>query len=163
MEWLEGEDLSARLSRGALPLGDALTVVRRAAEGIGAAHARGIIHRDVKPSNLFLVGGDPSRLKVLDFGIARLGMATQTLTRTGGLLGTIGYMAPEQALDPKRADARADVFSLGCVLYECLTGQPPYVGATPVAVLSKLLCDEPPVPSLSRPGLPCRKISSSSR
>jgi hypothetical protein len=153
MEWLEGEDLAARIARGPLPIREALTILCRAAEGLAVAHARGIVHRDVKPSNLFLVDGDPSRLKVLDFGIARVG-ATQGLTRTGALLGTVGYMAPEQALDPKRADARADVFSLGCVLYECLTGSPPYSGSTPIAVLSKLLSEDVPAPSVLRPGIP---------
>ncbi len=96
MEWLEGEDLARRLARLALGAGEAIAIVQRAAEALAEAHAAGIVHRDVKPANIFLVGGDPRRVKVLDFGIARLPRAGVGLTRPGAILGTAGYMAPEQ-------------------------------------------------------------------
>jgi hypothetical protein len=145
MEWLEGESLGSRLSRGALSLSESLSLSRRVAEALAAAHARGVIHRDVKPSNLFLVGGRVEDVKVLDFGIARLLFTLQTFTRTGGFLGTPGYMAPEQARgEGERIDPRADVFSLGAVLFECLTGQPAFEGSSVVALLAKLLLEEAP-------------------
>src|SRR5262245_8028020 len=96
MEWLEGEDLAQRLSRGGLAVVEAVTLLRQVAEALAAAHARGIVHRDVKPSNLFLPGGDISRVKVLDFGVARHGRVSE-LTLTGARVGTPAYMSPEQA------------------------------------------------------------------
>ena len=143
MEWLEGENLADRLGRGALPPDAALGIVRGTAEALALAHAMGIVHRDIKPSNLFLVGGDFERLKLLDFGIARY-PRSQALTGTGAILGTVGYMAPEQASGARDVDARADVFALGCVLYECLTGRPPFRADRAFAVLAKVLYDEPP-------------------
>lgn len=153
MELLEGEDLAKRLARGGLSVEESLAVVRRAAEALGFAHAAGIVHRDVKPSNLFLVGGDAQRVKVLDFGIARANLQTQALTQTGAMLGTVGYMAPEQATGSRDVDARADVFALGCVLFECLTGRPAFGGSHAVAVLAKVLTEEAPAVSELRPGL----------
>src|SRR5438132_8475729 len=126
MEWLEGEDLKQRLARGPLALEAAILCTRRAAEALAAAHARGVVHRDVKPGNLFLPGGEVGALKVIDFGIARLAGAA-SLTRSGTLVGTPGYMAPEQAgLLAAEVGARADVFALGCVLFECLAGRPAF-------------------------------------
>jgi len=155
MEWLEGEDLAARLARGALPLREALELCARVAEAVGAAHARGVVHRDLKPSNLFLPGGEVGRAKVLDFGIARRGaQVSLSMTRTGALLGTPGYMAPEQARGARALDARVDVFALGCVLYECATGRAAFSGDHPVAVLAKILLEEAPRPSALRRGLP---------
>ncbi len=124
MEWLDGEDLAERLARSPLTVEQSLMLFRRACEGVAAAHARGVVHRDLKPSNLFLVDRDPASLKVLDFGIARQREGTRTLTQSGTVLGTVGYMSPEQAMGPRDVDARADVFALGCVLFECLTGSP---------------------------------------
>jgi serine/threonine protein kinase/tetratricopeptide (TPR) repeat protein len=144
MEWLEGESLGQRLLRGAIGSEEALALVRRVCEALAFAHARGVVHRDVKPSNLFLLGGNPERPKLLDFGIARPALRSQVLTRSGTLLGTIGYMAPEQAMRPNEVDARADVFALGCVLFECLTGRPPFHAEHPVAVLAKVLRAQPP-------------------
>jgi hypothetical protein len=154
MEWLSGEDLASRIRRGSLSIADSLLVVQRAAEGLACAHRLGIVHRDVKPSNLFLPKGEPARLKVVDFGIARSGSSKATLTRTGAVVGTVGYMAPEQARGSKDVDARADVFSLGCVLFEALTGTAAYAGPSPLAVLSKLLQDEIPRPSALRGDVP---------
>jgi tetratricopeptide (TPR) repeat protein len=144
MEWLEGEDLDQRLHRAGLTVSEALAVARRAAEGLAAAHDRRVIHRDVKPSNIFLVGGDPHRAKLIDFGVARADSYARPLTRTGMILGTAGYMAPEQAIAARDIDARADVFALGCVLFECLAGKPAFAGDQAIAVLAKVLCADVP-------------------
>src|SRR5215470_2171227 len=138
MEWVDGETLKTRLERGPLPLGESVTLATRVAEALGAAHARGVVHRDLKPSNLMLPGGRVDQVKVLDFGIAQREGRTQ-LTQTGTMLGTAGYMAPEQAHTGEPIDARADVFALGCVLFQCLTGVPPFDGDTTAAILAKIL------------------------
>ncbi len=147
MEWLDGEDLAQRLwrTRG-------LTIAETAALGRprgggpgGGPHAQGLVHRDIKPSNVFLPGRDPAQAKILDFGIARLTGGSQVgATQTGLMVGTPGYMSPEQARGQKGIDARADVFSLGCVLYQCLTGRAPFVADDLFAVLAKLVFEEPP-------------------
>lgn len=154
MEWLDGEDLEERLGRGPLGVRQALTVVRAAAEALTVAHERRIVHRDLKPSNLFLVGGAIERVKVLDFGVARDLESTAAMTRTGALLGTPGYLAPEQARGLREIDARADVFSLGCILFACLTGRPPFVGDGVMAVLAKILLEEAPDVSALAPDVP---------
>ena len=151
MEWLDGEDLAARLARGRLNVADTLTLLRRACEGLAAAHERGVVHRDLKPSNLFLVAADVARAKLLDFGIARPVDVAVPLTQSGMILGTVGYMSPEQAMGPHEVDSRADVFSLGCVLFECLTGRAAFAGPNPVAVLARVLQDVPPPVSETRP------------
>jgi eukaryotic-like serine/threonine-protein kinase len=143
MEWLEGEDLATRLARGKLTLEHSLELAMRVAEALSAAHARDIIHRDLKPSNIFLVDARIDRVKVLDFGIARMESGTR-VTLTGTILGTLGYMAPEQAGSERAVDARADVFSLGCVLFECLTGGRTFEAEHPMALLTKLVFAEPP-------------------
>ena len=142
MEWLEGEDLHARLERTPLTLPESIALARQLAGALGAAHAAGIVHRDVKPANVFLVGRDATQPKLIDFGIARA--AAQHLTLPGGLIGTPGYMAPEQARGEPLIDPRADVFSLGCVLFECLSGRRAFDGDSPMAVLAKVLLEEPP-------------------
>jgi len=146
MEWLEGKDLRAHLTgaTGAMPMADAFAVVRGAAEALAVAHSRGIVHRDVNPRNLFLVGGDVHQVKVLDFGIARPLRATFGMTMPGVYLGTPGYMAPEQARGNEDIDARADVFALGCVLYECLTGQAAFKAENLLALLGKVLFEDAP-------------------
>jgi eukaryotic-like serine/threonine-protein kinase len=145
MEWLDGETLEARLAREELRVDQSLSLARQVAAALAEAHACGVIHRDIKPSNLFLVGGEVGQVKVLDFGIARIAGATRELTRTGVMVGTPGYMAPEQARgEASSIDARTDVFSLGCVLFECLTGRPAFQGAHVMALLAKLLLEEPP-------------------
>jgi eukaryotic-like serine/threonine-protein kinase len=158
MEWLEGEDLRKRLARAGLTVAESLRVVRRVAEGLATAHVRGVVHRDVKPGNVFLVDGDPLRAKLLDFGIVReqtLGPPTgYPMTGTGMVLGTVGYMSPEQATADRALDARSDVFALGCVLFECLTGQPAFSGEQVVAVLAKILRGESRRVRQVRPELP---------
>ncbi|HEY5921866.1 MAG TPA: protein kinase [Kofleriaceae bacterium] len=154
MEWLDGEDLSLRLRGDGLEARDAVVLATRVAEAIGAAHERGIVHRDIKPGNLFLVDGDPSRVKVLDFGVARFEMADDGVTRTGAAVGTPRYMAPEQARGSRDVDIRADVFALGCVLFECLAGRPAFTGANQGAVLAKILLEDAPRLSTVRDDLP---------
>ena len=143
MEWLEGEDLAARLDRSRMTVGESVGLVLRAARALAEAHARGVVHRDIKPSNLFLSGRDLERVKLLDFGIARH-RQVGPVTGTGMTLGTPGYMAPEQARGERDVDARADVFSLGCVLFECITGNPVFSGDNVMALLAKILLDDPP-------------------
>ncbi len=145
MEWLAGEDLATRLTRSPLTAVESLSLCARAAQGLAAAHALGVVHRDVKPANLLLVDGDPLKVKVLDFGIARrVDRATRAATGTGMLLGTPGYMAPEQARGDRDIDRRADLYALGCVLYECLTGAPAFRADNPLALLASVLLADPP-------------------
>jgi tetratricopeptide (TPR) repeat protein len=154
MEWLTGEDLYDRLERQGLTVAEAVTVARRVSEALAVAHGRGIVHRDIKPPNVFLPGGEVARACVLDFGIARHGHGQRALTRTGAVLGTPGYMAPEQVRGERDIDARADLFSLGCLLFECLTGRPAFEGDTPVAILAKILVEEAPRVSTVRADIP---------
>lgn len=139
MEWLDGCDLAMLLRERGLSLHESLAVLHGAADALATAHRRGIVHRDIKPSNLFLRGGDIARVTLLDFGIAHRGVDRTGLTRTGQVLGTPQYMSPEQAQGLRHIGPAADVFSLGCVLFECLTGEPPFSGEQFAAVLSKLL------------------------
>jgi tetratricopeptide (TPR) repeat protein len=143
MEWLEGEDLSTRLSRSGLTLAESLALAKKIADALATAHAKGIVHRDIKPRNIFLAFGELDRVKVIDFGIARFGV-NSNMTITGAMLGTPGYMAPEQAEGARDVDARADVFSLGCVLFKCLTGEPAFPGDNVLAILAKTVLEETP-------------------
>jgi len=147
MEWLDGEDLGQRLAHHGLSLTDTLTLGRRVAEALSVLHARGIVHRDIKPSNVFLVGGSTSDIRLLDLGVARLTSGARQATHSGVMIGTPGYMAPEQARGQRDVDARADVFALGCVLFECLAGRPAFVGDNMPALLAKILLE--PTPKLS--------------
>ncbi|MFO0579462.1 MAG: protein kinase [Polyangia bacterium] len=155
MEWLEGEDLAERLHRGPLSLWESVRLVRRVSEALAVAHGRGIVHRDIKPSNLLLRGGDIARATVVDFGIARRGMSpTQRMTQTGYLVGTPEYMAPEQARGEPVLTPAVDIFALGCVWFECLTGRPPFQSEHLAAVLAKVLFEPAPPLRQLRPGLP---------
>jgi hypothetical protein len=153
MEWLDGEDLKSRLRRAPLTVEESIALGVRVAGALGAAHARGVVHRDIKPSNVFLVRGRVQQAKVLDFGIAWRAGSTQ-LTRTGMLVGTPGFMAPEQARNSATLDARTDVFSLGCVLFRCLTGAMPFGDEHLMAVLAKILHAEAPQVRDLRPAVP---------
>ncbi len=144
MEWIDGEDLSKRLRRGPLTPEDTVRLGVAVAEALGAAHKRGIVHRDLKPGNLLLADCDPGRPRLVDFGIARLSSTDRGLTATGVVVGTPGYLAPEQARGERDVDARADVFSLGCVLFRCLTGRLPFTADDPVATLLKVVLEEAP-------------------
>jgi hypothetical protein len=146
-ELLEGEDLGARIERTQKPIGTdlAVSLARQACLALGAAHACGIIHRDVKPENLFVieVDGQPF-VKVLDFGISKIADRGRTkLTRTGAVLGTPAYMAPEQARGGD-VDVRTDVYGLGATLYTALAGRAPFDGDDAAMALSKLVSEEPP-------------------
>lgn len=144
MQWLEGEDLSVRLERGRLTPRETLILLEKAADALAAAHRVGIIHRDIKPSNLYLRDGQVERLTLLDFGLARRA-AAPPMTRSGTVLGTLDYMAPEQARGhQKEIGPSADIFSLGSVVYECLTGKPPFYGEEMATVLAKILFEEAP-------------------
>jgi ATP/maltotriose-dependent transcriptional regulator MalT len=153
MEWLEGESLAERLARGPLSIADTIELGISVADALGAAHARGMVHRDIKPENLFLVGGDARAVKLLDFGIVRIGRLPRD-TRAGMVLGTLGYMAPEQAQSAATIDARADVFALGCVLLECLGGAPVFAADDLLGLLAKIVLDEVPRAATRREGVP---------
>ncbi len=149
-ELLSGETLRDRLLRGPLSVGYALEVAAQAARGLAAAHQRGIVHRDLKPENFFL--GKGGQVKILDFGLAKAqpssgaidpATATATATQPGLLVGTVGYMAPEQ-VSGEPASPRSDLFALGCILYELLTGRRPFERATAVETLAAILRDETP-------------------
>jgi serine/threonine-protein kinase len=147
MPFVEGECLRNRLQREReLPLEDALRIATEAARALDCAHQHGVIHRDIKPENI-LLAADGSAL-VADFGIARaLGNVGESLTQSGAIVGTPAYMSPEQAESGREIDGRSDVYSLACVMYEMLCGEPPYSGASARAIIVKMLSD--PVPRLS--------------
>ena len=161
MEYLEGEMLTQALARGPLPVADAIDWGCQIAEALAAAHAHEVVHRDLKPDNLFLVA-DPRRLgkkqvKVLDFGIAKLQRHTFDQvhkTRTGALLGTPLYMSPEQCMSMKDIDARTDIYSLGVILYEMVTGRRPFDSEGVYALISMQINEPPASPTTYRPDLP---------
>jgi eukaryotic-like serine/threonine-protein kinase len=149
MELLDGETLAEHVDRtGPLPPARAVHVMGQAARALGEAHEAGIIHRDVKPSNLFLtsLGGELDFVKVLDFGIAKVETVGVAETRTGWLLGTPAYISPEVAMG-KHADARSDVYALGAVLYFLLAGRPPFEGENAGSVVFAHMHEEPAPPS----------------
>jgi len=164
MELLDGQTLAARLEQGALPLDQALTTAREIADALDKAHRQGIVHRDLKPANVMLTR---TGAKLLDFGLAKLMTAASPLTRStpagpgattidtahGTILGTVPYMAPEQ-VEGKDADARSDVWALGAVLYEMVTGGRPFTGDSPASVISAILKDTPVAPSAKAPLVP---------
>ncbi|MCE9608322.1 MAG: protein kinase [Planctomycetia bacterium] len=153
MQLLRGESLAARLEKGAaLPVGEALRVALETAQGLAAAHARGLIHRDIKPANIWIdAKGD--RVKVVDFGLARDLTSDVQLTQSGALAGTPAYMSPEQ-VEARPLDARTDLFSLGCVLYRMLTGRNPFTGQTLVSVLNAVTGTTPPAVESLNPRVP---------
>jgi serine/threonine protein kinase/Tol biopolymer transport system component len=160
-ELLDGETLRTRLAGGALPVRKAVEVGAQIAQGLAAAHDKGIVHRDLKPPNVFVCRD--GRAKILDFGLARvmtvvpandggktLSTPPELMTEPGLLLGTVGYMSPEQVRG-EPADHRSDIFALGCVLYEMLSGQRPFHGPTPAETMTAILREDPPaLPSESR-------------
>jgi hypothetical protein len=154
MEWVDGETLKARLEREGLDGDAAIGMVAAVADALAAAHARGVVHRDVKPSNILFVEGDPARVKLIDFGVARAASETVKLTEVGASVGTPGYMAPEQVRSSREVDGRADLFALGCVLYECLSGRRAFAGADAVEVWIKIVLAQPTSLRLLAPGLP---------
>jgi serine/threonine-protein kinase len=163
MELLEGESLRDRLDKvERIPWTRAVTIARQVASALGAAHELGVVHRDLKPDNVFLVedpavvGGE--RAKVLDFGIAKLsedtGVANVFRTRTGSLIGTPVYMSPEQCRGAGEVDERTDIYSLGCVLYQMVCGSPPFIGAGYGDLITMHMTVPPPPPRMLEPTVP---------
>ena len=146
-ELVEGETLAERLHRGPISPEEAIAVAVDVCRALEAAHARGLIHRDIKPGNVMLLPDD--RVKVVDFGIARAA-GSDTLTGTGVVLGSTAYLAPEQA-SGQPVDERADLYALGCVLYQMLAGAVPFSADTPVATMYRHVNEDPPPPSSIRP------------
>jgi len=160
MELMKGQTLEARLStQGRLECDEVLELGTQLADALDAAHAAGIVHRDIKPANIFIA--DRGQAKILDFGLAKTNRLSEEevltvsngvgpLTGHGATLGTLGYMSPEQALG-KELDARTDLFSLGVVIYEALTGKPAFMGATSAAIFDQILNRAPPSPVQRNP------------
>jgi serine/threonine-protein kinase len=165
MPYIEGETVYERVQReGRFPLHDALRITREIAEALGHAHARGVLHRDVKPENILLAGYPPKsggaatnwHAVVADFGLARaIGAAEyQRLTETGVIVGTVFYMSPEQLKEDRDLDQRADIYSLGCILYEMLTGAPPYTGSSISDIVRRILRGSTPSAARVNPEVP---------
>ena len=153
MEWVVGDTLDAHLRANGVTPALALALVRRLASGLSAVHAGGVVHRDLKPGNVMLATGDVTQAIVVDFGVARVALDSG-VTTTGDHVGTPRYMAPEQIRNARSVDEKTDVFALGCLLFECLTGVPAFEGSDPVTVLARILFDPMPVPSTRRTELP---------
>jgi serine/threonine protein kinase len=161
MEYLEGEDLGQRLhQRGSLPVQEAVGYLLQACEALAEAHAAGIVHRDLKPPNLFLArtAGRIPILKVLDFGISKALDETQeggrNLTSTSMIMGTPHYMSPEQLRSSRDVDQRSDIWALGVVLFELITGQPPFDGENATAVITSIVVEQPRTLFELRPDAP---------
>jgi formylglycine-generating enzyme required for sulfatase activity/serine/threonine protein kinase len=162
MPFLKGASLEDYLKQkekgragAALTMPQIIKIAREIARGLAAAHERGMIHRDIKPANIWLDGSAGGRVKILDFGLARLSQATgeQNLTQSGAIMGTPSYMAPEQA-QAQKLDGRADLFSLGVILYRLCTGELPFKGHDPISTLMALAMHNPPPPSQINPAIP---------
>ena len=162
MEFLEGESLSGLLKReGRLSAGLIVAIVRQLCSAVGAAHEKGIVHRDLKPDNIYLLPDRDSpagiRVKVLDFGIAKLageGGSGMVKTRTGSMMGTPLYMSPEQCRGLGSVDHRADIYSLGCIMFEMACGRVPFTGEGAGDLIVKHIMEPPPMPSAVEPSLP---------
>jgi eukaryotic-like serine/threonine-protein kinase len=153
MEWLDGEDLGVRQRRAPLGMRDAVEVVRRTAAAMAAVHARGVIHRDIKLSNIFLIRGRGTSIKLIDFGVVKLAQGSEFATERGQIIGTPHFMAPEQARD-QPIDARADVYSLGAVLFRLVTGRNVFETEHVITLLYRLVHEDPPAPASLRFDVP---------
>lgn len=154
MEWLDGVDLGDYLRRNRLGIQSSVRMLKMIAETVAVAHSQGVIHRDINPSNLFLVRSQIDDVRVLDFGVARLVGEQPALTCEGTQIGTPGYMAPEQIEGRREVGPAADVFALGCVLYETLVGQRAFYAPTIKELLARMLSEMPPAPSELHRGVP---------
>ena len=152
-EMLQGEQLGELLAKsGKLSVGEAVRIVRQVARALSLAHEHGIVHRDIKPENVFLVD-DGGLVKVIDFGISKVGHGNDGLTKTGTVMGTPDYMAPEQARGD-RVDARADIYAVGAILYRALTGRKPFSAPDSMSTLTAVLTQEPERPSSIESSIP---------
>src|SRR5262245_4142473 len=152
MEFIEGQELRSLLADGrALPVSQAVSIAAQVAEGLAYAHQHGVVHRDIKPANIMVLADGP--VKITDFGIARMRASTDELTQSGMMLGSPKYMSPEQVIG-KRADHRSDLFSLGVILYETLTGSAPFSGENVTALMYQIVNFAPPAPSAVNPAVP---------
>jgi len=154
MPWLEGIDLEERLRGEPLSIEETLTLARRVADALAYLHGRGLVHRDLKPSNLFLPGGRVEHVQVIDLGVARASLGSRALTMSGVLIGTPGFIAPEQARGDRDIAPAVDIFAFGCVLFECLTGRRLFSGAHVMSVLAKILLEDAPRVRELRPDAP---------
>ncbi len=150
MAFVEGGTLKARMARERVPIAEVLTLACEIAGGLAAAHAKDVVHRDIKPANILLTAAGQAR--IADFGIARLGTSVE-VTGTGVVLGTLAYMAPERARGLP-ADARSDVWSAGCVIYQMITGRTPFASPAGPPDLHAILNSPPPPIAGSRPDVP---------
>ena len=155
MRYIDGTDLRALLGRtGRLPVGRALDILAQVAEALDTVHTHGLVHRDVKPANILVASGEGYEHAYLgDFGVAKQVRTESGLTQTGAFIGTVDYAAPEQ-LEGKAVDSRADIYALGCVLYQCLTGLRPFEKGSDAATISAHLFEPPPSAHATRPDLP---------
>jgi len=154
LEYLEGQTLADRLrGRQILPCEEVASLVIQLLDGLSAAHALGIVHRDLKPANLFLLpaAGGRDFLKILDFGASKLASAGGGLTRTGAMIGTPMYMAPEQMKSSDKVDARTDIYAAGVILYQCSTGKVPFDVKNPVELAFRVVSQDPPPPETHLP------------
>ncbi|HEY5934132.1 MAG TPA: serine/threonine-protein kinase [Kofleriaceae bacterium] len=144
MEWIDGRTIAKRLESDGFTLREALAAARPIASALVVSHQAGVLHRDIKPSNVVLAGNDPAAACLIDFGVARIVDGAKALTRTGTAVGTPGYMSPEQARGHRELTPATDVFGLGCLLYECISGKPAFSGTSSAAVMAKVLFSPPP-------------------
>lgn len=145
MEWVDGPTLSEEIKRRGFSVRESVEIIKAVAKSVSAVHRRGIVHRDIKPSNIVLQSGDHRRPKLLDFGVARLaGKLGAGITASGMVIGSAGYLSPEQASGQKDIDVRSDVFSLGCLMFKCLTGSVPFRGDDPIGILLKISLEQAP-------------------
>ncbi len=166
MEWLDGEDLEARQRRSPLTLTEAIHLTQLVAEALACAHRHGVVHRDIKPGNIYLCGsldappGEPCMPKLVDFGVARADQSQASfanvakVTRVGDVVGTPAYMAPEQARTDGTIDSRSDIYALGALLFELVAGRPPHVGTSAIATLARLVTTPPPQLRDLKPEIP---------